>query len=82
MLFSKILNSGLDKYESALESSRSNMDTLLCIVNSDREEMEERLKESQLIGSTSKTRNEEHESRITEFQKGLNGMNVCTRFRN
>jgi hypothetical protein len=33
--------------------------------------MEERLKESQLIGSTLKTRNEEHESRITEFQKGL-----------
>ena len=68
------LERGLDKYESALESSRSDMDTVqreLRIVKSDRDEMEERLKESQLVGSKLKASNEEYESRITESQKEL-----------
>ena len=68
------LEHGLDKYESALESSRSDIDTLqreLFLVKSDREEMDERLKESQLIGSRLKATNEEYACRITESQKEL-----------
>ena len=68
------LENGLDKYESTLESSRSDIDTLqreLFFIKSDREEMDERLKESQLIGTQLKATNEEYECRITESQKEL-----------
>ena len=50
------------------------------IVKSDRNEKEERLRASQIIGSKLKASNEEHESIITE-SSAEDGIHICTRFK-
>jgi len=65
------LEYNLDKYESALELARSDMESLkreFQIVKSERDDMEEDLKESQIIVSKLEASNGQYESRVAKYQ--------------